>query len=747
MSGLYPTDAKPFVDTVAALQVVAAAQPGTAVPSYVKRAQQTLNCPGAQQLQKGLLVTRLGQAMFANAASLVAAGALDDHCADMLAQASDILNNGALPLLVESEWVVDYEKTMNGQVAALVQDGLSAMLESTLQRSGVAMEAASNDYGSLLERLASVLAVLNIVEWGILQEAIAATVMPAGPRSADGDADLEDAEEDIFCEALGGPRFAGQAASDLIGRNFLRCPLMDLLARVQDAFDSLDKIRSIAPRLDTAVKLLESLVPAMAAEARARSSLALEAAHIATMSKSTVSIANLKELLKEWETLGDKSSLGVVADIYRLQQKVRSADLLRDERVVRTARPGGPKVNSLKLHEWVMNILHGIPKGQALVQAYIVDQFVGIWELFLASDMTGETRAPAAETFMDFSDNGTVGPWAGLLRFVGQPLAERAIRLFEHVVSSEGHIAQAAAALSTSSLERVLQALTRASPPDLDLLAGAEELQDMADLATESVLHVVGVHNQVTTLISLMAWLAKRYDLDGHSCFITRVEDKVTFYTVDPRLEEAMTHLFKVFKDIDGSTNASLEKRRTPGATEPTFIDPAAGPLDPLRKIAVKAQTLWLPALQRCLGKEVVVRLQNISSTTGNLSPNWKFFIDDDKCNIDLAKKSLLGQSSRVTLGKQVTAHHEMICSITAAFEKWHMPPPEDYDVTKEEIRHSTEVLNYAKSTVAVVAAVSILTQPAHQRPAMAAAFLDTGLPAGFPVSLKREIAAAKQKK
>lgn len=154
-----------------------------------------------------------------------------------------------------------------------------------------------------------------------------------------------------------------------------------------------------------------------------------------------------------------------------------------------------------------------------------------------------------------------------------------------------------------------------------------------------------------------------------------------------------------------------------------------------------------VPLMQDAIGKAVVMRLQSISHTTENLAPNWKFFVDGSKCNLELAKRSLLGSSVSTSLGKQVTAHRETLASISAAFSKWGLPEPSQYEVTKYEIKQSMGILNYGGDTVAVIAAVSVLTPPPAQRAMLATALLSAGLPGTFPASLKKEFMNAKQKK
>ena len=730
------------------MRVLATATTETCSPSKVKEAHEIMQSTAAKQLQAGMLRTSVGESMFATAGTLVAEGALDDHCSDMLVRALDMTRNEIMPVQVESEvFEVRPPVILNGQAACLLQDAFGAMIESTQQRSVASLESAGRDYDAFCSVFARLLKVLNIVEWTVLQDTFMLLAKwrrdhqntDSGDRIEDEDEGALDDEAQLFVEP-------SATLPELFARSFTRCPFMDLLSSVSAADTTLEKLSGLAQAgdLPPGVQDLRSLVMSLAAEARSRSSLMQEASHVTTL-LTTQAKGNLEAFIQDWKQNGDNSTLGMVSSICRLHKADRTASLLQEAFVIQTDGPDERVVNASDLHYYFEPMLLGIPQGKTLVQEHIFNKVDTVLDSWLAADMTKRIHAPPTAALAGFAGDSSLGPWDGLLCFVGEATAEQGVKCFAGARATAATAEQAAGAMQVSSIAIVLKHIAQFAPPSMEVVHKVNETIDCA-LTSESLAHIVDTHSQATIMISLMSWLAKRYGKEANSCFHVTVEDQVSLNTIDPAVDDAMQFLIKLFDRLLDLTKISLQKQpREDEAHE--FIPDTESPLVPLRQIVLAAQSLWLPLMQAAFGRGVVTRLQQISVKTTNLTPNWKFFIDDNKCNLDLAKRSLLESPSRVNLSKQVQAVHDTLISIASAFAAWRMPPPTEYQVTAREMKDCSDVLGYAKDTVAVIAAVSILSQPAAQRPALAAALLQAGLPPSFPASLRKELNSTKMKK
>lgn len=157
-------------------------------------------------------------------------------------------------------WKIRIGSIMSGEVAALMQGALGTMLEGTQHRSNSSMEAAAGEYTKFLMRFAQLLEVLDFVEWVALHRLMTAHIKES---AADGD-DAENDEASTSPLALA----IGRTASDS-SKDFMRCPLMELVARVSEALGILEKARLVKAGFGDAVARVERRRPPMRRRFRA----------------------------------------------------------------------------------------------------------------------------------------------------------------------------------------------------------------------------------------------------------------------------------------------------------------------------------------------------------------------------------------------------------------------------------------------------------------------------------------------
>lgn len=88
----------------------------------------------------------------------------------------------------------------------------------------------------------------------------------------------------------------------------------------------------------------------------------------------------------------------------------------------------------------------------------------------------------------------------------------------------------------------------------------------------------------MTTMMNFAALLAKRYDGES-ACFQLHVVDRISRYTIDPVLVDAMSQLVKFLGGLQGLTQVALAQSTEEGA-DPVFTQSAEVALAPFCRSA-----------------------------------------------------------------------------------------------------------------------------------------------------------------
>lgn len=629
------------------------------------------------------------------------------------------------------EWTnVDLCEVRRGQVCDLLQEALRDVFEAFQQWSQSGVEASMTLIRAFFERFAACLRMLDHCEWAVLIKAVASveSLVSFASKADDCSAEVVPHGAPFSVEA---ELFLTKSAT----LNFQRTPLLDVLCRVNEARDRMDKISEIHSELQCVFDdLVQGCAPTIIMHSKVRANLLAEMSSICSIVRMPMS--STEALVMDFQENTERSTIALACKIMDLRKAERKLNLSPIK--LKTEEAGHPVVDwgTVELKHFTDTLLHGLPVGNIIVHNYVK----GVYKV-LEADWVDAVRPSlrlleAAElvTCDIVSAKGVVDS------ILGCDSTATCSKLIGERMQSGGSLANICRQLPVTKLCNALVSMTAVlDEGDTDVLnftwmtkVGVDKTAWTAERRGMKVvaLQYVALLTKTTQILMLVAHLSTKYEVDKQPCTTMTSEGSIANFAVDTALLMATDELKSTEKyigdecEVGGNTFALLAK-----------------------KLHSFLQT-WRARFFDLLAVGLSAKLLHVSQTTHSMSPNWKYFITDTKYTRSLASKHLLTDAAKVTLAAQTNAHHDFVVSISEAFAKWDIPPPCENIHMKKDFLHSADALSFAQDTVMVVAAVSTIEEmKGRSQVAAASALLQREGSKSLPDTLRKELFNIRMKK
>jgi hypothetical protein len=515
--------------------------------------------------------------------------------------------------------------------------------------------------------------------------------------------------------------------------NFQRGPLLDLISRVEEARGRLKKMCDMAGAIAPfCADILDGILPDILADSKLRT-------HMLTEFRSVCSVlvhpgaSSTTSLVADFREHGTKSLMGLACSIVEARKGYQTLKLDVFNLFAKDEVSELGLLASWELESLLAVMTAGLPIGTLILDQYLKKTFRGVQAAWVDVARpsfrlleSAETRQPSLP---DPSSKSVFVTLLGLDMFeaIAKEFGARA-QSSQSCTTAWKNLPVAGLALTFNSMLTALGEIGGEVPIDwLEQLPSMHH-DCMKDKALSAQIWA-DVLTKVTSVLSFAAHLTMKQEEEKALATVVEEKDGVSHYTCDPALGGAIDLLQKMFAEVLDDIASIGEK---------------AFPFKSKLEAFWKA---WSAQFFGFLSTTISKILRSVSQTTHSMSPNWKYFITDEKYNTTLAKKHLLTDSAKTTLGLQANAHFAFAKSISEAFSKWGVAAPSENQEMAKDFKHSGEVLQFAQETVVVMAAATVLeeTPRAKQAPA-AAALLQHECANKLPQSLKKLLQALKAK-
>ena len=121
---------------------------------------------------------------------------------------------------------------------------------------------------------------------------------------------------------------------------------------------------------------------------------------------------------------------------------------------------------------------------------------------------------------------------------------------------------------------------------------------------------------------------------------------------------------------------------------------------------------LLLPRLSRAVLQKCIDATDSLANEEEQCTPKWDSVVDESRFNSSLARKNLLGKSSREVLGAKSVDLFHAIAMVARLHTSWALTPKleEDPEFSESVIVHSA-IFASAKKALTIIAAASVVLE------------------------------------
>lgn len=341
--------------------VIAFGQVGSQ-PTAVRSAQDLLETNDAKPFKVSLVNSVLGNTIWVEAASLGAAGALDEHSEELFARGSAVFQLDQFPKsAVETKWNnINLDEACRGQICDLLNEALRDVLEAFQQWSQSGVEGSIAELQSFFQNFASCLQVLNWCEWAVLIKTMS---------SIPGVLSFMNDKAVPHGQPLSDEAQAYLSATQLI--NFQRGPLLDLLSRVDDARDRMNKLCEVASDLGPCCEsIMTGALPTILAHSKLRTQIFTELTSVCSVLRLSGS-TSYSALVADFHENNEKSLLGLACSIVQARGTYEAIELDTFDLMAKTEAGDVHVLDSGELDSFLKVILEGLPVSTTIVDQYL----------------------------------------------------------------------------------------------------------------------------------------------------------------------------------------------------------------------------------------------------------------------------------------------------------------------------------------------------------------------------------------